>query len=127
MSAGRLRWILWAWRVAGASYVAGALPLTPGGLLIVFWTALLFTPLLVVTLVVTRSRTIAIVGIPLIGSALLVACYLFFVLSTQRTIPEAPAFQVLALVAILGPLALYFVVSRHVRGLIRAVVNPVGS
>lgn len=119
MNATRLRWILWAWRVACASYVAGALPLTPGGSLIVFWTALLFTPLLGWTLAVTRSRAIAMIGIPLVGSAVLAAGYLFYALSTNRSVPQSLAFQALFFVAVFGPFAIYFVVSRHVRGVVR--------
>lgn len=123
MNATRLRWVLWSWRVACASYVAGALPLTPGGSLIVFWTALLFTPLLAWTLAVTRSRAIAMFGIPLVGSAVLAASYLFFVFSTDRPMPRSLIFQVLFFVAVFGPFALYFVVRRYVAGAMRIEAN----
>jgi hypothetical protein len=123
MNATRLRWVHWAWKVACASYVAGALPLITGSSLIVFWTALLFTPLLAWTLAVTRSRAIAMIGIPLIGSAVLAAGYLFFAFSTNRSVPQAPAFQALFFVAVFGPFALYFIVRRHVAGLIRSAAS----
>lgn len=119
MNAKRLRWVLWAWRVACASYVAGALPLVTGSSIIVFWTALLFTPLLAWTLAVTRSRAIAMTGIPLVGSAVLAAGYLFYAFSTNRAIPQSPAFQAFFLVATLAPFGLYFVVRRHVKDGIR--------
>ena len=120
MNEPRLRWVLWAWKVACASYVAGALPLITGSSLVVFWTALLFTPLLAWTLAVTRSKSIAMIGIPLIGSAVLAAAYLFYAFGANRSVPQSPAFQALFFVAVFGPFALYFVVRRHVRGLIRS-------
>jgi hypothetical protein len=120
MNAKRLRWILWAWKVACASYVAGALPLITGSSLIVIWTALLFTPLLAWTLSITRSREIAMIGIPLVGSAVLAAGYLFYAFSADRSVSLSPAFQALLFVAVFGPFVLYFVVRRHVRGLIRS-------
>ena len=114
MTASRLRWIRWAWRVAGATYIAGALTLLVGSSVIVFWTSLLFTPLLAWTLVLTRSKVLAAVGIPVVGAALLSSALLLNSLATSRQVPQSMLFQGLWFVAVLGPVTLYPVVSRYV-------------
>ena len=114
MTTSRLRWILWAWRVANATYIAGALTLLTGSSVIVFWTLLLFTPLLVVTLLQTRSKLIAAVGIPLIGAALLSAVHLWNSIAISRQVPPSTLFQVIWFAGVLGPFILYVVVSRYV-------------
>jgi len=110
MTTTRLRWIRWAWRVAGATYIAGALTLLVGSSVIVFWTSLLFTPLLAWTLLLTRSKLLAYVGIPVIGAALLSSAQLV----TSRQVPQSALVQGLWFVAVLGPMILYPVVSRYV-------------
>ena len=110
MTTARLRWIRWAWRVAGATYIAGALTLLVGSSVIVFWTSLLFTPLLAWTLFLTRSKVVAAVGIPVVGAALLSSGLLLNSLS-----PQSILFQGLWFVAVLGPFILYPVVSRYVK------------
>ena len=115
MTTTRLRWIRWAWRVAGATYIAGALTLLVGSSVIVFWTSLLFTPLLAWTLFLTRSRVLAAVGIPVVGAALLSSVQLMNSLVTSQQVPRSILFQGLWFVAVLGPLILYPVVSRYVK------------
>lgn len=114
MSANRLRWLVWSWRVACASYVVGLLTLLPYASLIVWWTTLLFTPLLVVTLVMTRSRQIALAGVPVVIAAFGASMYLWYSLSTRNAVPRSPGYLVIWFIGILGPLALYPLVSRYV-------------
>ncbi len=127
MTTTRLRWIRWAWRVAGATYIAGALTLLVGSSVIVFWTSLLFAPLLAWTLFLTRSKLLAAVGIPVVGAALLSSVQLLNSLATSRQAPQSILFQVLWFVAVLGPLILYPVVSRYVTAELKesaGVSNP---
>ena len=121
MDPKRLRWLVWTWRVVGASYVAGVLTLSPYGSLIVVWAALLFTPLLIMTLLTTRSRLIAYVGTPIILAALLATLQLFTSLRATNGIPRSPGFMTLWVVATLGPIALYILVSRHLSKAIKAL------
>ena len=116
MNVGRLRWLVWTWRVVGASYVAGVLTLSPYGALIVVWAALLFTPLLIVTLITTRSKLIAYVGIPVVLAALVATLQLF----TSLRATTGPAFMTLWVIATVGPIALYILVSRHLSKTIKA-------
>lgn len=114
MTASRLRWIRWAWRVATATYAAGAITLLPGASLIVFWTALLFTPLLVVTLAQTRSKQLAVAGIPLVGAAIVAAILLGASLSDSQQVPTSVLFQTIWFAGIIAPLILYPIISRFV-------------
>jgi|KBSSwiStaDraftv2_1062776.scaffolds.fasta_scaffold147079_3 hypothetical protein len=107
------RWLRWAWKVAFATYVAGALTLATGSSLIVFWTVLLFTPLITWTLVATRSRRLAAMTLPVLGSAVLAAAYLGYGLQTRRGVPSSTIFQVTWLIGVFGPLVLYWFVSRE--------------
>ena len=118
MTTARLRWIRWAWRVAGATYIAGALTLMVGSSVIVFWTSLLFTPLLAWTLLVTRSKVLAAVGIPVVAAALLSSALLLNSLS-----PQSILFKGLWFMAVLGPFILYPVVSRYVNVELKRVAD----
>lgn len=113
MNANRLRWLKWTWRVVGASYVAGVLTLSPYGSLIVVWAALLFTPLLIFTLIATRSRLIAYAGIPIVLAALVATVQLFTSLRATDGVPRSPVFMTIWVIATVGPIALYILVSRH--------------
>jgi hypothetical protein len=114
MMPNRLRWLMWSWRVACASYVVGLLTMLPYASLIVWWTTLLFTPLLVVTLLMTRSRPIAMAGIPVVAAALGASMYLWYSISTGNPVPRSIPYLVIWFVGILGPVALYPLVSRYV-------------
>jgi hypothetical protein len=120
MNLKQMRWLMWTWRVVGATYVAGFLTLFTSGALIVFWTALLFTPLLVVTLAATRSRLLAWVGIPVIGAALFAAVHLILVLAPNGQTEFSFLFNVVWLTASLGPFVLYPIVTRHLSNRIKA-------
>jgi hypothetical protein len=120
----RLRWLVWIWRVVGASYVAGVLTVSPYGSMIVVWAALLFTPLLIFTLVTTRSKLIAYVGTPVVLAALIATVQLFTSLQSTNVVPRSLAFMTLWSVATLGPVVLYILVTRHLSKTIKASVNP---
>ena len=124
MNEKRLRWLVWIWRVVGASYVAGVLTLSPYGSLIVVWAALLFTPLLIVTLRATRSKLIAYVGIPIILAALVATLQLFTSLRATQGVPRSPLFMTIWVVATVGPIALYILVTRLLSKKIKPGVNP---
>lgn len=115
MTTAQLRWIRWAWRVAFASYLGGAVTLLPGSSLIVFWSALLFTPLVIATYVVTRSKRLAAVCGVVIGAALLSCVQLWLVLSRRSQVPQDLLSQGLWLIGVFGPFVLYFVVSRYLK------------
>lgn len=115
MTTARLRWIRWAWRVAFASYLGGVVTLLPGSSLIVFWSALLFTPLVVATLVVTRSKRLTVVCGVVIGAALLSCAQLWLALSRSGRVPQDLFSQALWLIGVFGPFVLYFVVSRYLK------------
>ena len=99
MNEKRLRWLVWIWRVVGASYVAGVLSLSPYGATIVVWAALLFTPLLIVTLVATRSKLIAWVGIPIVLAALIVGAAMLMQVQTRFTIFGYPGLAMMLFLA----------------------------
>ena len=120
MNVGRLRWLLWTWRVVGASYAAGVLTLLPYGSVIVVWAAVLFTPLLIVTVVATRERLIAFVGIPVVLAAFLASFHLFTTLKATRQVPMSLSFMAVWVVATVGPIVLYVLVSRHLSKTIKA-------
>ena len=107
------RWLRWAWKIAFATYVAGALTLSPGASLIVFWTVLVFTPLITWTLVATRSRRLAAMTLPVLGAAIVGMAQLIYVFRTDRPMPDSPLFQAIWFVGVLGPLVLYPFVNRE--------------
>ena len=123
MNVGRLRWLVWTWRVIGATYVAGVFTLSPYGSLMVVWAALLFTPLLIITLVATRSRLIAYVGIPVVLAAFIASFQLFTSMRATTGVPGSAAFITLWVVATLGPIALYILVTRHLSRTIKKLPN----
>ena len=123
MNVSRLRWLVWVWRIVGASYVAGVLTLSPYGSLIVVWAALLFTPLLIVTVVATRSRLIAYAGTPVVLAAVLASFQLFTSLQATKGVPRSPVFMTVWVVATLGPIALYILVTRHLSRTIKNLPN----
>lgn len=89
--------------------------LLPGSSLIVFWSALLFTPLVVATLVVTRSRQLAAACGVVVGAALLSCVQLWLALSRSGRVPQDVFSQGLWLIGVFGPFVLYFVVSRYLK------------
>ena len=119
MNLKQMRWLMWTWRVVGASYVAGFLTLLPVGAVIVFWTALLFTPLLIVTLRASWSRLVASVGIPVVAAALIASLQLIFALREDQ-VPRSLAFQMIWFAASLGPFVLYPIATRHLSNRIKA-------
>ena len=112
MTEKQVRWLQWYWRVAFASYVAGVLTMFQTGSIIVFWAALLFTPLLVLTLLRTRSNLIAWVGIPVVAAIIAACVHLILALRETKEVPQSPIYLALWFFATLGPIALYVVVSR---------------
>jgi len=122
MNLKQTRWLMWTWRVVGASYVAGFLTLLPVGAVIVFWTALLFTPLLIVTLIATRAKLVAWVGIPVVAAALIASLQLIFALR-EDGVPRTLAFQVIWFAASLGPFVLYPIATRHLSKQIKAAAS----
>jgi hypothetical protein len=124
MNAKQVRWLVWIWRVVGASYVAGVLTLSPYGSMIVVWAALLFTPLLIVTLVATRSKLITYAGIPVVLAALIATFQLFMSSQSTNAVPRSLAFMMLWSVATLGPVVLYILVTRHLSKQVQGLENP---
>ena len=126
MKRSRLEWLVWVWRVSCASYVVGVVTLLPYWSLIVWWTALLFAPLLAVTLVMTRSRRLAMAGIPVVASAMLGAGLLWYGVATGRGVPESAVYLVFWFTGVIGPVALYPLVAREV-GRIKMIDAPAGE
>ena len=114
MTTTQLRWIRWAWRIAFASYLGGAVTLLPGSSLIVFWSALLFTPLVAWTLVVTRLKRLAAACAVVVGAALL-SCAQLVVFGAGGQVPRDLLSQGLWLIGVFGPFVLYFVVSWYLK------------
>ena len=127
MNEKRLRWLMWWWRIIGATYVAGVLTLLPYGAMIVIWTALLFTPLLVVTLATTRSKLLAYVGIPVVATALIAALHLILELRATRQVPRSPLFTAVWFTATIGPIVLYPLATRHLSKLLRSASPRPGN
>ena len=121
MTEKQVRWLQWFWRVAFASYVAGVLTMFQAGSIIVFWAALLFTPLLVVTLRRTRSSLIAWVGIPVVVATMVACVQLFLALGATKQIPQSPVYLAVWFIATLGPILIYVVVSRVLSKRLKAV------
>ena len=115
MTSTRLRWIRWAWRVAFASYLGGAVTLLPGSSLIVFWSAILFMPLVIATVLLTRSKSLAAACGVVVGSALLSCAQLLHVFNRKGQVPQDLLSQGLWLIGVFGPLVLYLVVSRYLK------------
>jgi len=126
MNEKQMRWLMWWWRVVGASYVAGFLTLLPVGAVIVFWAALLFTPLLIVTLRATRSSLIAYVGVPVVAAALFASFYLVFALRSSE-LPRTVAFQAVWFMASLGPFVLYPIATRQLSNNLKSLAVPKGK
>jgi len=118
MKRSRLEWLMWAWRVACASYVVGVLTMLPFASLIVWWTLLLFGPLLTVTLRMTHSDRLAKLGIPVVASAALAAALLWYSVSSGKGVPQSPVYLVLWVTGVIGPIILYPFVAREVGRLI---------
>jgi hypothetical protein len=91
--------------------------------MIVVWAALLFTPLLIVTLVATRSKLIAYAGIPVVVAALIATFQLFTSLQSTKEVPRSLAYMTLWTVATLGPVVLYILVTRHLSKEIKALAH----
>ena len=111
----RFWWLGWAWRIACASYAVGFLTFLPYQMLMVWWSALLFTPLVLVTLRMTRSPLLARAGIPVTAAALGAAIHLLYSGMTQQGIPESALYNALWLIGVLGPFVLFFLVSRELQ------------
>ena len=126
MKRSRLEWLMWAWRVACASYIVGVLTMLPFASLIVWWTLLLFGPLVAVTLRMTRSNRLARLGIPVVASAALAAALLWFSVSSGKGVPQSPIYLVLWVTGVIGPIVLYPFVAREVGRLITAGANASG-
>ena len=124
MTEKQLRWLQWLWRVAFASYVAGVLTMFQAGSIIVFWGALLFTPLLVLTLFRTRSSLIAWVGIPVVAATLAACVHLILALRETKEVPQSPMYLAIWFFATLGPIVLYIVVSRDLSHRLKSVAVP---
>ena len=114
MKRSRLEWLMWGWRVACASYVVGVLTMLSYSSLIVWWTLLLFGPLLTVTLRMTRSKRLAALGIPAVASAALAAALLWNSVSSGKGVPQSAAYLVLWVTGVIGPIVLYPIVAREV-------------
>ena len=106
-------WLGWSWRIACATYLVGFLTFLPYQIMIIWWSALLFTPLVAVTLYMTRAPRLAKAGIPVMIAALTAAGYLIYAGISRQGIPQSPIYNVVWLVGALGPFVLFFVVSRY--------------
>lgn len=113
-------WLGWSWKVACATYLVGFLTFLPFQMLIIWWSAILFTPLVVVTLRMTRSPRLAKFGIPVVVAALVGAVYLIYSGLSREGLPSSKIYSAVWLVGVLGPFVLFFLVSRHLAPLIKA-------
>ena len=114
MKRSRLEWLMWFWRVACASYVVGVVTMLSYSSLIVWWTLILFGPLLAVTLRMTRSKRLATLGIPVVAAGALAAALLWSSVSSGRGVPNSPVYLVLWVTWVIGPIVLYPFVAREV-------------
>ena len=110
-------WLGWSWRIACATYLVGFLTFLPYQHLLIWWSALLFTPLVIVTLYMTRSSRLAKFGVPVVLAALIAGGYLLFTGFTQQGLPSSAIYNVVWLLGALGPFVLFFIVSRHLTSL----------
>jgi len=118
-----LEWLMWTWRIACASYVVGVLTMLPFASLIVWWTLLLFGPLVAVTWRMTRSRRLATLGSAVVASAGLAAALLWYGVGSGRGVPKSPVYLVLWVTGVIGPIVLYPIVVREI-GRIRSNSAP---
>jgi apolipoprotein N-acyltransferase len=124
MKRSRLEWLMWAWRVACASYVVGVVTMLSYSSLIVWWTLILFGPLLTVTLRMTRSKRLATLGIPVVAAGALAAALLWYSVSSGKGVPQSAVYLVLWITGVIGPIVLYPIVAREV-GRISMTNGPV--
>ena len=110
-------WLGWSWRIACATYLVGFLTFLPYQHLLIWWSALLFTPLVIVTWYMTRSSRLAKFGVPVVLAALIAGGYLLFTGFTQQGLPSSAMYNVVWLLGALGPFVLFFIVSRHLASL----------
>lgn len=110
-------WLGWTWRIACASYAVGFLTFLPYQMIMVWWSALLFTPLVVVTVCMTRSPRLARFGVPVVVAAVVAAGYLLYSGMTRQGLPTSPLYNAVWLVGVLGPFVLFFLVSRDLAAL----------
>lgn len=115
-------WLGWSWRVACASYAVGLLTFLPYALVMIWWSALLFTPLVLVTLSMTRDRAIANFGIPVMAAALYASIHLLYTGVNQLGLPQSKVFLIVWLVGLLGPFAIFLVVTRRLGAISRSVL-----
>lgn len=108
-------WLGWSWKIASATYLVGFLTFLPFQMLLVWWSALLYTPLVIVTLNMTRSLRLAKFGIPVVLAALIASGYLIYAGRSQQGLPTSTIFSAIWLVGVLGPFVLFFLVTRHLR------------
>jgi hypothetical protein len=126
MKRSPLEWLMWAWRIACASYVVGVLTLLPYGSIIVWWTLILFVPLLAVTLRMTRSNRLAMIGVPVMASAALAAGILSYDVATGKGLMESPVYLVLWFTGVIGPIVLYPIVARELGRIITSTAAAQG-
>src|SRR5688500_7209108 len=107
MKRSKLEWLMWTWRIACASYLVGVLTMLPYASLFVWWTLLVFGPLLAVTLRMTRSKRVATLGIPVVASAALAAALLWYGVSSGKGVPQSAVYLVLWVTGGGGPIVLY--------------------
>ena len=113
MKRSPLEWLMWTWRIACASYVVGVLTLLPYGSIIVWWTLILFVPLLAVTLRMTRSNRLAKIGIPVLAAEALAAGTLSCDIAKGKRLMESPVYLMLWFTGVIGPIVLYPIVARE--------------
>lgn len=121
-----LEWLMWSWRIACASYVVGLLTLLPYGSIIVWWTLILFVPLLAVTLRMTRSNRLAKIGVPILAAAALAAGILSYDVARGKALMESPVYLVLWITGVIGPIVMYPIVVREI-GRINRSNAPAGG
>jgi apolipoprotein N-acyltransferase len=114
MKRSPLEWLMWSWRVACASYVVGVLTMLPFASLIVWWTLLLFGPLVAVTWRMTRSRRVATLGGGALACAGVAAALLWYGVSSGSGVPKSPVYLVLWVTGVIGPIVLYPIVVREI-------------
>ena len=120
MKRSPLEWLMWTWRIACASYVVGLLTLLPYGSIIVWWTLILFVPLLAVTLRMTRSNRLAKIGLPVLAAAALAAAILSYDVARGKALMASPVYLILWFTGVIGPIVLYPFVVREIGRIIRS-------
>ena len=120
MKRSPLEWLMWTWRIACASYVVGVLTLLPYGSIIVWWTLILFVPLLAVTLRMTRSNRLAKFGVAVLAAAALAAGILSYDVARGKGLMASPVYLVLWITGVIGPIVLYPFVVREIGRIIKS-------